>query len=130
MDAAYELKEFRVVRLKYDMEDGFSGRLSIRPEVTYAVPQGRDKPLVRCRYELDIKGEGDQDGSELTFHILGQGIFELKELPQEVEPGKVDQKALDPLKAVMEEKLIQAVEQITTDFGIPPLKLKVTQEKD
>lgn len=118
------LTQYRLVGLHWDLKEDFSGTLHVEPEIQFGIPTDRS-PMVRCQYKLDITGKD----SELMFlSITAEGIFKVTQLP-EVKPGVLDRERLIPITDVMEQKLIESVERITQDLGIPKLTLTLSKNK-
>ena len=115
-----ELENFRIITLDYKMEPGYKGNLAVAQQVRFNRPAGKEKPILYCEFELNITGDGDKD---FHFNIVGQGRFELED--DQVEAAiKMEESLLDPLVDIMGDRLIKAVADTTSLFGIPTIELK------
>lgn len=118
-----ELKQYRVIALEWELKGNFNGTIQVEPEIQFAIPADRS-PLIRCQYKLDIE---DVENKALSLSITTEGIFAVDVLPEK-EPGTLDRERLTPITDIMEQELIQSVEKITGDFGIPPMTLALATE--
>ena len=120
MDSTGELKRFQVIDLSYHMKPGYRGKLSIRQETRFSRPAAGDPARLHGRFRLIITGEQQED---FSFDITGEGRFEF---PAELLPRveQLEREVMDPMAKAMMDRTVELVEEITTLFGINPLRLR------
>lgn len=120
MASGIELSRYRITKLTYDLSDDYDGTLKINPTIQFSTPAD-NSPHIRCEYTLEMVGD-PSDVFSLT--IKAEGVFDVPELPL-MDDGSLDMKVIHSIMRIMEQKLVESVETLTKNFGIPVLHLKI-----
>lgn len=121
MDRPASMTAFRISALDYQLEQGFSGSLNIKPNVSVAIPEDLDKAPLICRYRLQVIGEGDK---EFRFNITGDGYFQIAP-EQQAAVREKERAAIAPVFREMEQQMLKTIREITDTFHIKPIPLEV-----
>lgn len=119
MESGIELTQYRITKVSYNLSGDYDGTLKINPTIQFSVPSD-NRPHIRCEYALEIV---DDQSSAFSLTVKAEGIFDVPELP-ELESGSFDMYIAGPIMRIMEQRLIESVETLTKDFGIPVLHLE------
>lgn len=125
MASSVELKQYRITKVDYVLTDDYNSTLQIEPTIRFWIPSDHSAHL-RCEYTLKIKGDPQE---VFSLAITADGIFDVPELPL-LPDGDLDTSKTAPVTAIMEQKLIASVTELTKEFGISPLELEVVPTKN
>lgn len=119
MASSVELSRYRIIKVDYSLSGDYDGKIQIKPTIQFFSPSD-GSPRVRCCYTLNIVSDSPD---VFSFVITAEGIFVVPELPL-LENGDFDADKLVPITDTMAQKLVDSVEAISSNLGIPVLRLK------
>lgn len=120
MASGIELTQYRITKLIYELAGDYDGTLKIDPTIQFSTPSD-NSPHIRCEYTLEMVGDSP---GVFSLIIKAEGIFDVPELPL-MPDGTLDMDTIHPIMRIMEQKLVESVETLTKDFGLPVLHLKI-----
>lgn len=123
MASSVELASYRIIKLDYTLSGDYDGKIQIQPTVHFFSPAD-GSPHIRCCYKLNIVSD---PSDVFSFIITAEGIFDVPELPL-LEDGNFDAEKLVPITDTMAQKLVESVEAISGNLGIPVLHLKFEKQ--